>query len=321
MCSSPGHIDSLTTLIKSKALELGFDACGVAKAESVEPTQKEKFSLWLQKRYNGAMGYIANYFEKRMDPCQLVPGARSVISLAINYHQKNFQHHDSHYKISQYAAGEDYHHVIKRKLYSLMELVVEKQPDINFRVFTDSAPVAERYWAQKAGLGRTGKNSCLIIPRKGSYFFLAEIITDLELKYDEPYKKDLCGKCTRCIEACPTGAITEPGEIDARKCISYLTIELKGDIPDEYHPYLNRFIFGCDICQEVCPHNLKFASQTREESFSPLPAIRDFTRVDWEKLEKAQFRKNFVKKRSPFVRAGFEKLKTNIGFAGEKTGE
>jgi epoxyqueuosine reductase len=243
MSSPPENIETITQFIKSKALELGFSACGIAKAEPVEPLIKEKFSHWLQRGYHGTMEYMHNHYEKRMDPCQLVPGAHSVISLTINYHQKEFQHHKSHYKISQYAAGEDYHHVIKKKLFLLMELVVEKQPDINFRIFTDSAPVAERYWAQKAGLGNTGKNACLIIPRAGSYFFLAEIITDLKLEYDEPYEKDLCGKCTRCMDACPTGAITSPGEIDARKCISYLTIELKDDIADEVPPLSGSPIF------------------------------------------------------------------------------
>jgi epoxyqueuosine reductase len=305
----------LSAMIKSKATQLGFTACGFAPANAVDEEQQQRFFGWLQKEYNGKMQYMANYTDKRMDPRELVPGALSVISLALNYHQKDFQPDDAWYKVSQYAAGLDYHYVIKEKLAILVEYIKEFTPVESHRIFADSAPVHERYWAIRAGLGWTGKNACLIIPQKGSFFFLSEIILDVELDYDTPFEKNHCGNCTRCMDACPTGAIVAPGQIDARRCTSYNTIELKDMIPTELRGKSQRFIFGCDICQNVCPHNKRFAKPYTESSFDALPSIRNWSRSDWENLDNPAFKKNFMKISSPISRAGFKKLKDNIDSA------
>jgi epoxyqueuosine reductase len=308
------HSDSITSQIKSKAYELGFDACGIAPAGEVDTGIKTKFSSWLSEGRHGKMQYMENYLEKRMNPALLVPGAKSVICLAMNYHQRNFQPENSQYKVSQYAAGKDYHNVIKKKLYLLLEFIATIAPENKARVFTDSAPVLERYWAQKSGLGAIGKNACLILPRKGSYFFLSEIIIDIELDYNTPFEKDPCGKCTRCIDACPTGAILSPGVIDAKSCTSYLTIELKDEIPDAFKGKTADYIFGCDICQDVCPHNIKFAAPTKEPEFAPIPAISEWANNEWEIMDKPSYRQNFLKTGSPVARAAFKKLKGNISF-------
>ncbi len=301
--------------IKEKAKELGFAACGFARAEQVDEKNADFFKGWLKKDYHGKMGYMANHMDMRLDPRILVPGAKSVISLAFNYHQKGFQPSGAFYKISQYAAGIDYHLVLKKKLYALLQFIQHKTDAGPARVFTDSAPVLERYWAQMAGIGSIGKNSCLILPRKGSFFFLAEIILGTELPYDQPMDKDLCGACTRCIAACPTGAITAPGIINASKCISYLTIELKEAIADEFHGKMNQYVFGCDICQNVCPHNTRFAEPANEKDFEALPAVARWEKHEWESLDKPAFRQNFVKTRSPIARAKYEKLMGNIQMA------
>lgn len=308
------HPNSIASKIKSKAFELGFDACGVAPSAEVDQEIKTRFNKWISKGMHGKMQYMENYIEKRMNPALLVPGAKSVICLAMNYHQKNFQPENAYYKVSQYAAGKDYHSIIKRKLYLLLEFINTIAPESNARVFTDSAPVLERYWAQKSGLGNTGKNACFIIPRKGSYFFLSEIIIDLEMDYDIPFEKDPCGKCTRCIVACPTSAIISPGVIDAKSCISYLTIELKDEIPDIFENKTGNNIFGCDICQNVCPHNIKFAVESKEPGFKPLQSISNWSKNDWEVMDKSTYRKNFIKTGSPLARASFLKLKGNIEF-------
>ncbi len=312
--TQPQHPNGmLAQRIKEKALELNFDAVGFAPAQIVNETHQKHLDQWLKNNYHAQMHYMGNHREKRTDPSLLVPGAKTLICLAMNYHQKDFQHPDAHYKVSQYAAGIDYHHTIKRKLYLLLDFIREQTSSESARVFTDSAPVLERYWAQQSGLGAAGKNSCLILPRKGSFFFLAEIILDVELPADPPFEKDLCGKCTRCIEACPTQAITGPGIIDARRCISYLTIELKEPTPEEFTGKTEGYIFGCDICQQVCPHNIKFATPCREKDFEPLEAIKSFTREQWEAMDKSTFRKSFTKVGSPLARVKFEKLKGNIG--------
>lgn len=307
--------DSISSQIRSKAVELGFDACGMAPAGEVDVEMRTRFTTWLSDCRHGKMQYMKNHMEKRLDPVSLVPGAKSVICLAMNYHRKGFQPEDAQYKISQYAAGKDYHTVIKKKLYLLLDFILSIAPGKNARVFTDSAPVLERYWAQKSGLGATGKNACLILPRKGSYFFLSEIIIDLELDYDTPFEKDLCGNCTRCIDACPTGAISAPGVIDAKSCISYLTIELKDEIPDAFRGKTADCIFGCDICQDVCPHNIKFAVPANEPEFEPIPAISQWNKNEWEMMDKPSYRKNFLKTGSPVARAAFQKLRGNIEFA------
>lgn len=311
---SQNQENNITKQIKTKAFELGFDACGITPAGEVDRVMVSHFNNWIAQGRHGRMQYMENYHDKRLNPSLILPDGKSVICLALNYHQKNYQPDDAYYKVSQYAAGKDYHTVVKGKLYQLLEFIKIYHPEAIARMFTDSAPILERYLAQQAGLGAPGKNSCFILPRKGSYFFLAEIVTDLVLDYDTPMEKDFCGKCTRCIDACPTNAIVAPGVIDAKSCISYLTIELKEDIPNEFSGKTRGYIFGCDICQEVCPHNLNFAVPTRETEFTPLPAIAQWKKDNWEDMDKQSYRKNFIKTNSPIARAGFEKLKSNIEF-------
>lgn len=313
MTPTQNHSSILAQRIKEKAMELNFDAIGFAPAQKVEETHQKHLDRWLKNNFHGQMQYMANHREKRTDPTLLVPGAKTVICLAMNYHQKEFQPPQAHYKISQYAAGIDYHHTLKKKLYALLEFIREQTTTESARVFTDSAPVMERYWAQQSGLGAAGKNSCLILPRRGSYFFLAEIILDVELPVDPPFGKDLCGNCTRCMEACPTQAITAPHVIDAKRCISYLTIELKEPTPDGFADKTNDYIFGCDICQQVCPHNSRFATPSDEPDFKPLEAVASFSKSQWEAMDKSTFRKSFLKKGSPLARVKFEKLKGNMG--------
>lgn len=317
MSTNPIQKSKLSAIIKAVAQELGFSACGIAKAEPVDPAEQQKFAQWLKSGFQGNMTYMESYSDKRMNPLLLVPGAKSIISLAINYHQTDHQSTDSHYRISQYAAGCDYHYVIKEKLNQMMESLSKHNNIENYRIFVDSAPVAERYWAQKAGLGWIGKNSCLIIPKRGSFFFLSEIILDTELEYDKPLSKNLCGNCTKCADACPTGAITKSGHVDAQRCISYLTIESKEDIPEELGKKMTRFIFGCDICQEVCPHNVQFAKPCSEPLLAPLAAVKNWSRSEWEALTSPLFRKNFVKTHSPIARAGFNKLQRSISLVNK----
>lgn len=306
--------EELSRFIKEEALRLGFDACGFAAVDKVGERHAERYRSWIEKELNGRMHYMANHRDMRLDPALLVPGAVSVISLAINYYQEKFQPADTKYKVSCYAAGIDYHFVIKNKLQKLLDAIQQKTEVIHSRVFTDSAPVLERYWAQEAGLGAPGKNTCIILPRKGSFYFLSEIFIDSPLIYDAPFEKDMCGKCTRCIDACPTQALNGDGTMDARRCISYLTIELKDDIPDEFKGKMNDYIFGCDICQSVCPHNQKFAKASLVDEFHPLPAISGWSNYDWEAMGKPLFRQSFVKKASAISRIKFEKIQGNIAW-------
>ena len=314
---SSGDLHIISSQIKLKALELGFDACGIAPVKQVDEKTAKGYQKWISEGRHGKMLYMARNADKRLNPAELVPNAKSMICLAMNYHRQDHQPENAFYKVSQYAVGKDYHDVIKRKLYSLLEYIQSLKNIENARVFTDSAPVMERYWAQKAGLGAPGKNTCLILPRKGSFFFLSEIILNAVLHYDEPFEKDMCGKCTRCMEACPTGAITGPGEIDATRCISYLTIELKEDIPQQFKEKMGNYIFGCDICQDVCPHNIKFARKTNEPEFEPLPAISLWSKSDWEEMDKSGYQKQLIKTRSPLARAAFLKLCGNIQFISD----
>lgn len=284
---------SLSIQIKNKAKELGFDACGIAEVASAD-TEALFFDRWIAEGCHAGMKYMENYRDIRLDPAGLVEGARSVISVALNYYPAQKQSPDSP-RISYYAYGKDYHIVVKDKLRQLWEYITSLIPVLDStlpaaRFFTDSAPILERYWAWKAGLGWIGKNTNLIIPGKGSFFFLGEIVTTLELDYDTP-QKNRCGACRRCLDACPTGALERPGRLNANKCISYLTIEHKGDIPSEQASRLGDRLYGCDTCQEVCPWN-RFASPTREAAFSPSPAflslkkedLRCFTRDDYNRI-------------------------------------
>lgn len=300
-----------TRIIKSLAAEHGFNFCGISKAEFLE-AEAPKFEEWLKRNYQGKMSYLENHFDKRLDPTLLVPGAKSVISLVYNYYpQKDLAQPDSdNLKIAKYAYGEDYHFVMKDKLKSLTEKMREAIGEINGRAFVDSAPVHERAWAQKSGLGWIGKNSLLLNRHMGSFFFLAELIIDLELEYDGPIK-DYCGTCTACMDACPTNAIPEPYVVDGSKCISYFTIELKEEIPAEVKGKFENWIFGCDICQDVCPWN-RFAQPHQEKKFLPQADLEAMTQSDWKEISEELFHKLF--KKSPVKRAGLKGLKRNIDF-------
>ena len=286
-------------ILLAEAARLGFSFVGVAKAEFMEE-EARRLEQWLQLGYHGKMHYMENHFDKRVDPRKLVPGAKTVISLMYNYYTEKKQKDPKAPKLSIYAYGEDYHFVIKRKLKELVKTLQEKIGEIHGRVFVDSAPVMERDWARRSGLGWTGKHTLLIRPKEGSYFFLAEIISDLEIEPDAPMQRDHCGNCRRCIEACPTDAISPEGYLlDARKCISYLTIELREEIPAEYRDKLEGWAFGCDICQQVCPWN-RFAKQHTEPAFEPKEKLMEMSQKEWEEVTeevlKDLFKKSAVKR-------------------------
>lgn len=289
---------------------------GISKAEFMEE-EASRLEQWLLQGYHGEMGYMANHFDLRVDPSKLVPGAKSVISLIYNYfpgddiESVDSRSAEENFKISRYARGEDYHKVVRRKLKLLVQDLKKEFGDFHARVFVDSAPVMERDWAKRSGLGWVGKNTLLINTKRGSYFFLAEIILDVEFEYDQPIR-DHCGTCTRCIDACPTGAISPEGYIlDGSKCISYVTIELKSHIPEAFKGKMENWIFGCDICQEVCPWN-RFSSSHTEPAFIPEPDTQHFTKREWQEITDDVFEKIFSK--TPVMRAGFEKLKNTITF-------
>ncbi|CAA0219811.1 tRNA epoxyqueuosine(34) reductase QueG [Tenacibaculum maritimum] len=298
--------------IKEQAKRLGFLDCGIAKATFLE---EEAFGLeqWLANGFHGEMHYMENHFDKRLDPRLLVDGAKSVISLSYNYYPPKAQKEDS-YKISKYAYGEDYHQVIKTKLRELLSLIHDEIGEVSGRAFVDSAPVLERAWAKKTGLGWTGKNTLLIQKQQGSFFFLAELIIDLELAYDDPFVTDHCGRCTRCIDACPTNAILPNSTIDGSKCISYVTIELKDQIPAPFKDKMEGWMFGCDICQDVCPWN-RFSKAHSEPLFLPKEHLLEMTKRDWEEVTEETFRKVF--KKSPVKRTKFSGLTRNIRFLKE----
>ncbi len=303
-----------TESIKNKSFELGFSSCGMARAKALVDN-KQLLGKWLESGYHAGMAYMANHFEKRIDPTLLVPGAKSVVSVSLNYFPSKKQPKKAFYQISRYAYGRDYHFVIKDKLHQLAQHMTSLAGKHTYRVFTDSAPVFERSWAKQAGIGTYGKNTCLIIPRKGSYHFLGEIITSMELTPDAPLGKDLCGKCNKCLDACPTQALVAPGILDANKCISYLTIEHKENIPGTYTGKLNGWIFGCDICQEVCPHN-RFAKGHNIKAFERLTPITDWTREQWELMTEADFKKYFIDTGSAIARVTYHKFMDNIKSAG-----
>ncbi len=286
---------------------MGFSFCGISAARKLEE-EAPRLENWLNKNHHGAMGYMANHFDKRLDPRLLVPGAKSVVSLLYNYHNPESPSSPDIPKIASYAYGRDYHKVIKKKLLDLMKLLEVEYGAIEGRAFVDSAPVMERQWAAQAGLGWTGKNTLLINKQQGSYFFLAELILDLDLEADAPIK-DYCGTCTACIDACPTDAIT-PYHLAAEKCISYLTIELKDQIPSEFQGKMENWAFGCDICQQVCPWN-RFAKKHEEPEFTSR-AFLSWTEKDWQELNEETFEKVF--QGTPLKRSGFEKLKSTLNF-------
>ncbi len=295
--------------LKAKAHELGFTYLGVSKAEFLDAEAK-KLDEWLSKGMHGKMTYMENNYDKRLDPSKLVPGAKSVISLMYNYYT-DMEQEKSAPKISKYAYGEDYHFVLKRKLKELVSFIKEEIGIMDGRVFVDSAPVLERAWAKRAGLGWTGKNTQLINPKSGSFFFLAEIISDLDLEPDSPMK-DYCGTCTACIDACPTEAIVAPYLVDGSRCISYFTIELKDEvIPSDYHGKFDNWMFGCDVCQDVCPWN-RFSKPHSTPEFEPNEKMLEMSKRDWIELTEDVFQNLF--KRSAVKRTKFNGLKRNIGF-------
>ena len=296
--------------IKNKASELGFFYCGFSKVSFLEE-EAPRLEKWLKNNYQGSMSYMANHFDKRLNPKLLVDDANTVISLLLNYHTETLQKDPLAPKLSKYAYGEDYHFVIKDKLGELLSFMKQEIGAIEGRVFVDSAPVMDKVWAKKAGLGWMGKNTNLIHPKEGSFFFIAEIITDVVIEEDGPMK-DYCGTCTKCIDACPTEAIVAPYVVDGSKCISHLTIELKDAIlPEQFKGKMDNWMFGCDVCQDVCPWN-KFGKINQEKRFQPSAQLLDLNQNDWEDLEQETFQALF--KNSAVKRTKFEGLKRNISF-------
>lgn len=297
-----------TQFIKSEAKRLGFLSCGISKAGFLEE-EAPRLEAYLNQNLNGQMQYLENHFDKRLDPTLLVDDAKSVISLLLNYYPEEQQIEDS-YKISKYAYGQDYHFVIKEKLKELLESIQTEIGEVSGRAFVDSAPVLDKAWAAKSGLGWVGKHTLLISKKQGSFSFVAELIIDLELEYDYA-TTDHCGSCTACIDACPTDAIVAPYVVDGSKCISYFTIELKEAIPTEMKGKMDDWIFGCDICQDVCPWN-RFSKAHSEPLFNPNPDLLSFSKKDWEEITSETFAKVF--KNSPVKRTKLEGLERNINF-------
>lgn len=297
-----------TQQIKAEAIRLGFLSCGVSKAGFLE-AEAPRLETWLENNMHGEMSYMENHFDKRLDPTKLVPDSKSVISLLLNYFPSEEQVSDS-YKISKYAYGTDYHFVIKDKLKELLHFITSEIGEVHGRAFVDSAPVLDKAWAAKSGLGWIGKHSNLLSKQTGSFYFIAELIIDLDLEYDTVLT-DHCGSCTACIDACPTQAIVEPYVVDGSKCISYFTIELKNEIPASVKGQFDDWIFGCDVCQDVCPWN-RFSQSHREPLFDPNPQLLDMTKKDWEEITTDVFQKLF--KKSAVKRTKFSGLQRNIDF-------
>jgi epoxyqueuosine reductase len=304
--SSPAHSNSV--IVKSIAKELNFDFCGISKAQKLE-TEAVNLEKWLNNGYHGKMAWMENHFEKRVDPTKLVEGSKSVVSLLFNYYPET-NYDDSKVKISKYAYGSDYHHIIKHRLKTFLQEINTRIGEVNGRVFVDSAPVLDRAWAEKSGLGWIGKNSLLITKSKGSFYFIAELILDIELAADLA-TTDHCGTCTACIDACPTDAIVADKVVDGTKCISYLTIELKENIPASYKNKMEGWAFGCDICQDVCPWN-KFAKPHTTVDLLPKDGLEGLHKAEWKELTEEVFKDVF--KKSAVKRAGFMKLRENIDF-------
>lgn len=306
------NIHDHTAFVKAEAKRLGFDYCGISKAEFLEE-EAPHLEAWLKNKMQGEMHYMENHFDMRLDPRKLVPGARSVVSLLLNYYTREKQNENAP-KISKYAYGEDYHFVIKRKLKELLNSLHEKiGKEIEGRVFVDSAPVLDKAWAKKSGLGWIGKHSNLIRKQSGSFFFIAELIIDLELIPDNAVG-DFCGTCTKCIDACPTDAIVNPYIVDGSKCISYFTIELKGNIPQEMKGKMENWSFGCDICQDVCPWN-RFSKPHNEAAFNPKKELLQMNKKEWTEITEEVFQHLF--KNSAVKRTKFEGLKRNLKFLGD----
>ncbi|QEC69054.1 tRNA epoxyqueuosine(34) reductase QueG [Panacibacter ginsenosidivorans] len=299
-----------TVIIKDTARHLGFDFCGIAKAVKLEDDAR-RLESWLNKGMQGSMQYMEKYFDMRIDPSLLVPGAKSVITLLLNYFPQQ-QQNNAAPLIAKYAYGMDYHEVIKNKLNHLLHVLNTEIGTINGRGFVDSAPVLERSWAQRSGLGWIGKNGNLITRQSGSFFFIATLIVDIELEYDDAFAKDYCGTCSKCVDTCPTEAINDNKVIDGSRCISYFTIELKDMlIPDEMKDKFQDWMFGCDICQDVCPWN-RFSKPTTEIEFTPIPEILNLSSKDWEQMSEETFKQVF--KHSPLKRAKYKGIQRNLKF-------
>ena len=310
MFNCQSNQQSHTGLIKQTARRLGFDYCGIAKAERLDD-DAVRLENWLKKGMHGSMNYMENHFELRVNPYKLVPGAKSVITLLKNYFPSQ-QQDENAVKISKYAFGKDYHEVIRSQMKIFLNVLKDEIGEINGRGFVDSAPVLERSWAQRSGIGWVGKNGNLITKESGSFFFIATMIVDLDLVYDDPFAKDFCGSCTKCIEACPTGAILPGKVINGSQCISYYTIELKEMlIPDAVSGRFDNWAFGCDICQDVCPWN-RFSKPNDEIEFKPLPEVLNFTTREWESLTEEAFKRLF--KHSPLSRTKWKGMQRNIKF-------
>ena len=301
---------AITNKIKAEAKRLGFSACGIASAQPISQAHQRHFNHWLEKRRAADMAYMENHLEKRLDPQLLCEGTQSIISVALNYYPQQKQSSGT-YQISWYAYGKDYHLVMKEKLLQLFNYINQELTPIQGRTFCDTAPVLERYWAWKAGLGWIGKNNQLIIPNQGSFFFLGELFIDIELQYDEP-QENKCGNCTQCIDSCPTKALSKPYHLDSRRCLSYLTIENKNEIPEEFHAAMNNRIYGCDECQKSCPWNQK-ANPTSIQAFHPSPALLSMQTTDWETLDESRYRTLFHQ--SAVKRAKYKGLLRNISIA------
>ncbi|PAM91953.1 tRNA epoxyqueuosine(34) reductase QueG [Flavobacterium sp. IR1] len=300
--------ETYSKFIKEEAKRLGFLSCGISKAGFLEE-EAPRLEKWLNKNHHGQMAYMENYFDKRLDPTLLVDDAKSVVSLLLNYYPEETQSQES-FKISKYAYGQDYHFVIKERLKEFLHSIQENIGDVSGRAFVDSAPVLDRAWAAKSGLGWIGKSGNLITQKVGSFYFIAELILDLDLEYDHA-TTDHCGSCTACIDACPTQAIVAPHVVDGSKCISYYTIELKENIPYEMKGKFDEWMFGCDTCQDVCPWN-RFSKSHSEPLFNPNPELLSFTKKDWIEITEETFRAVF--KNSPIKRTKFEGLKRNLKF-------
>ncbi|WP_438945382.1 tRNA epoxyqueuosine(34) reductase QueG [Sediminibacterium sp.] len=299
--------EQYTRYIKAQAARLGFSYCGIARAEKLNEDAR-RLEQWLNKNHQGSMQYMENHFDKRIDPTLLVPGAQSVITLLKNYYPETKQQNNSP-KIARYAWGKDYHEVIRAQLKELLFEMNQEIGTVTGRGFVDSAPVLERAWAVKSGLGWVGKNGNLISKQNGSYFFIATLIVDIPLQYDDPFAKDYCGTCKQCIDACPTNAILPNKEINGSQCISYYTIELKEALSQETNVKTENWLFGCDICQEVCPWN-RFSKPHSEPAFEPIPAILNLSSQEWEEMSEEVFKQLF--KESPLKRARYSGIRKNL---------
>ena len=313
LCIMVKSVAAHTQIVKQTASRLGFDYCGIARAMRLDE-DAIRLENWLNKGMHGKMGYMENHFDLRVDPQKLVPGAKSVITLLKNYYPSQQQEKDA-VRISKYAFGRDYHEVIRARLNEFLSEIRDELGEIQGRGFVDSAPVLERSWAQRSGIGWIGRNGNLITRGGGSFFFIATLITDLELEYDDPFAKDYCGSCTRCIDACPTDAILPNKVVNGSQCISYFTIELKENIlPAEMRGRFDNWAFGCDTCQDVCPWN-RFSKPTQEPAFTPIPEILNLSSSQWEEMTEETFRQLF--RHSPLSRTKFKGIKRNIKFIRE----